>query len=210
MMQANPVSQESSLIPTWRRVSELADLVEIFDPSVQVCSWQRKADPVITRYLAGLQTAAMQSIETLSGSASPKLSGFEPADGQEALIEDLSFLREIVCELLGCNAVGMRFARVDNAMCPGWHIDRTGIRLVSTYHGPGTHWLQNQDADRSNLRENKLQSAPFIEASVSEIVLLKGSLWQENQCYGAIHRSPEVASNSPLRTLVTMDPLWPA
>ena len=53
---------------------------------------------------------------------------------------------------------------------------------------------ENQDVDRSSLCLNKFESEPFFEASVGEIVLLKGSLWQENEGFGAVHRSPEIAS----------------
>ncbi len=198
----------ASLLPGWQRVTELADLVEIFDPAVQVCSWQRGIDPAIGEYLSGLQTSATQSIETLTEADLPKLTDLPAGHSKSALIKDLSFLQEIVCELLGCNAVGLRFARVGHAMCPGWHVDRAGIRLVCTYQGPGTQWLESQDIDRSNLRQNKLESEPFVEATVGEIVLLKGSLWQQNEAFGAVHRSPEVSSNTQLRTLVTLDPLW--
>ena len=198
----------ANFVPAWKRVDELADLVEIFDPSVQVCSWQRDIDPAIGNYLAGLQQTPLQSIETLATTDSPGLASLPADDARSALIEDLSHLQEIISELLGCTAVGMRFARVGHAMCPGWHVDQTGIRLVCTYHGPGTQWLENQNTDRSNLRKNKLESEPFIEAAVGEVVLLKGSLWQENEGFGAVHRSPEITSNNSLRTLVTLDPLW--
>jgi len=198
----------ATCVPAWKRVDELADLVEIFDPSVQVCSWQREIEPVIGNYLAGLHQEPMQSVETLSENGSPGLSSLSADDGQSVLIEDLSLLRNIVCDLLGCPAVGMRLARIGHAMCPGWHIDRVGIRLVCTYQGPGTQWLEKQDMDRSNLHQNRNESAAFVEAAVGEIVLLKGSLWQDNEAFGAIHRSPEIASNTPLRTLVTLDALW--
>jgi hypothetical protein len=41
--------------PTWRRVTHLADLVEFFDPAVQVCVWQRDVDATVSEYLAGLE-----------------------------------------------------------------------------------------------------------------------------------------------------------
>lgn len=118
----------------------------------------------------------------------------------------IELLGDIVGELLGCDAIGLRVARIDRAMCPGWHVDHTGIRLVCTYQGPGTEWLDAQDVDRRELPSIK---AAFVQATPGEIVLLKGSLWQDNEAFGAVHRSPAPSPVS-LRTLVTLDPLWDA
>lgn len=199
--------------PTWRAVSELADLVEIFDPAVQVCVWQREMDPRVSTYLAGLErTDTLQAIETLSAEGRPRLArlpaGPEPAPGRAALIDDLSLLREIVCELLGCPAVGLRLTRVGHAMCPGWHIDRVGIRLVCTYQGPGTQWLDHQGVDRCEQSLARLADGAFVQAGPGDLVLLKGALWQDNEGLGAVHRSPEIAIGVGPRTLVTLDPLW--
>ena len=196
-------------IPTWHRVPELADLVEIFDPGVQVCTWRRESDPGIEAYLSQLhQTSELQRIETLSPALPPKLEGLPEGPGRAALIADLSLLRDVVSELLGCVAVGLRFARIGRAMCPGWHSDRTGIRLVCTYQGPGTQWLDDQSVDRRDLQSDNAENGDFVEARPGEIVLLKGSLWQGNDKCGAIHRSPDLGPAEPLRTLVTLDPLW--
>ena len=198
-------------VPTWRRVPELADLAEAFDAGVQVCSWRRVIDPAIAAYLAQLhQAGEFQALETLSPAARPRLDGLPDRPGRSALIDDLALLQEIVCELLGCAAVGLRLARLGRAMCPGWHVDRVGIRLLCTYQGPGTQWLDDQGVDRGDLRSAHTAEAAFIQADPGEIVLLKGALWHGNDAFGAVHRSPEPVPNAPLRTLVTLDPLWRA
>ena len=197
--------------PTWRRVTHLADLVEIFDPAVQVCVWQRDMDAAVSAYLAGLErTGTLQTMETLTAAGRPRLTCLPAGPGRAALIDDLSLLREIVCELLGCPAVGLRLARVDHAMCPGWHIDRVGIRLICTYQGPGTPWVDDQGIDRRDLSLTRMADGAFIQATPGEMVLLKGALWQGNERLGAVHRSPEIAAGAGARTLVTLDPLWHA
>ncbi|MEJ2630706.1 MAG: DUF1826 domain-containing protein [Acidihalobacter sp.] len=209
MSEANVALEAIPVVPIWRRVSELADLVEIFDPAVQVCSWRREIDPAIETYLSQLhQTGALHVLETLSPAAQPRLNALPGVTGRASLIEDLSLLREVVCELLGCVAAGLRLARVGRAMCPGWHVDRVGIRLVCTYQGSGTQWLDDQNIDRRDLSPGRMKENAFIEASSGEIVLLKGALWQDNNTFGAIHRSPGLRSSASLRTLITLDPLW--
>jgi hypothetical protein len=212
MSLANFVNSETiTTAPTWRRVAELADLVEIFEPGVQICSWQRAIDPPINDYLSALnQTAELQLIESLSPDSQLKLNRLPEGVGRDALIDDLSFLSEIVCELMGCSEVGLRLARVGRAMCPGWHIDRTSIRLVSTYQGPGTEWLEDQGVERGNLDAECNREKAAVQATAGEIVVLKGALWQENEAFGAVHRSPELVPDTSLRTLVTLDPLWRA
>jgi hypothetical protein len=195
--------------PGWRRVSDLSNLVDIFQPEVQVCAWPREIDPAITTYLESLgQTGTMQVIETLQADDQLGLSHLPAGPGRNSLIDDLSLLRDIVCELLGCPAVGLRVARLGHAMCPGWHIDRTGIRLVCTYQGPGTEWLVDQSINRCDLNHSGMEDRDYIQASAGEIILLKGELWQGNELFGSVHRSPELTASNRLRTLVTIDPLW--
>ena len=210
MAKPNIAPEATPAMSTWRQVPELVDLTEIFDPGVQVCSWQREIDPSIETYLSQLQQAGeLQVLETLFPAHQPKLNGLAGGPGRAALIEDLSLLREVVSELLGCTAVGLRLARIGRAMCPGWHVDGVGIRLVCTYQGPGTQWLDNQDVERCDLHARKTEPGDFIQAVPGEIVLLKGALWQDNEAFGAIHRSPDLGSSAAPRTLITLDPLWP-
>ncbi len=106
MAETRIAPDATTALPTWHRVPQLADLVEIFDAGVQVCSWQREIDPAIATYLSRLhQTAELQVTETLSPATEPRLDGLPDGPGRASLMEDLSLLREVVCELLGRAAV---------------------------------------------------------------------------------------------------------
>ena len=70
MSQTNVRPDGADELPHWRRVSKLAELVEIFEPGVQVCTWKRQVDPAIERYLCGLdQSREVKEIEFLSQGA---------------------------------------------------------------------------------------------------------------------------------------------
>lgn len=100
-----------------------ADLVEIFTPGVQVCTWTRSIDPLIAEYLARLNhLESFQNIEMVNGNELPRLSRFPTGHGREALLEDLALLNEIARDLLGCPGTGLRLAQTDRAMCPGWSL----------------------------------------------------------------------------------------
>jgi hypothetical protein len=126
------------------------------------------------------------------------------------LAADLSRLIEIYADLLGCPAIGVRLEVLERPMCPAFHIDRTGIRLLCTYLGEGTQWLDDSGLgpdEREMLKthpsDDRLgQAAPF------DILLLKGSLWQNNETRGAIHRSPPMRPDAGVRYLVALDALW--
>ena len=140
----------------WQRVDELVDLVGIFDANVQISAFPRRLDDSLKEYLSQLNgEGELQLIETVSRTDELELERLPEGPGKSALIEDLSLLRDIVCDLVDCDAVGLRVARVSQAMCPGWHIDRVGIRMVCTYQGPGTQWLEDQSVDRSLLSQIK-------------------------------------------------------
>jgi hypothetical protein len=145
--------------PTWRRVTHLADLVEIFDPAVQVCVWQRDTSPAVIAYLRVLeQTGTLHTLETLSqvDQDQPQLASLPAAPGRAALIDDLSLLREILCKLLGCPAVGLRLARLGYAMCPGWH-DCAVVRLAAIAEDPETELSTRVDCLKTVARYTRPQ-----------------------------------------------------
>jgi hypothetical protein len=189
------------------RVEAVADLADIFAPEIQICVLARTPDP---RIVASLQSAAARGFNGLRrvvGSADAaqalELPGLDE-DGAP-LARDIAALTGLYIDLLGCPAVGLRLEALDRAMCPGWHYDRTGIRLLCTYRGPGTEWLDDAGIDRGRLRN--LQAMPASgQASAFDIVLLKGALWQGNDGRGAIHRSP--APRDGIRYLLALDALW--
>ena len=209
MSALNPVVSHDAF--TWREVSQVVDLVEIFEAGVQVCSWHRPANPRITNYLDRVaHVGTLQLLETLESNERAKLDRLPAGEGREQLIDDLAFLTELLCDLVDCPAVGLRSTRVESAMCPKWHIDRVPIRMLCTYEGPGTEWLDDQGVAHSELSKPSVAQGACQQAAAFDIVLLKGSLWQENEKKGAIHRSPAVAPGNGRRTLVSLDPLWPS
>jgi hypothetical protein len=197
-----------------RRAETLADLCAIFEPQVQVCVHSRPAPANLAPTLdaAGLDAwAGVRTVLRLGRDGPSGLSDLALpvlADGGAALLGELAFLTELYGELLGCPAVGLRVECLDRAMCPRWHVDRTGIRLLCTLSGPGTEWLDDAVVDRAALRDGAAELAPGGRAAPFDIVLLKGSAWQGNAERGAIHRSPAVPPGSGPRLLVALDALW--
>jgi hypothetical protein len=208
MSALNSVSSHSD--ESWRRVSAIAQLADIFDPAMQVCSWQRTIDSNLTFYATEAAGHGTQQImEMLKTGDRAKLADLPADEGRELLQDDVALLTEILCELVDCPCVGVRYASVENAMCPRWHVDHVPIRLLCTYAGPGTEWLDNQGVDKRKLSDPEIAAGACQRAVSGEVVLLKGALWQGNTGFGAIHRSPAMAPGEQPRMLLTLDPMWP-
>ncbi|RTL48516.1 MAG: DUF1826 domain-containing protein [Rhodocyclaceae bacterium] len=206
----------------YRRTNTLLDLTCIFDSQVQVASWPRPLQPEVQTYLA--EAARLGRLgqglrQRLAWDQPPDLSDLPDLPGRPALAKEVAELCMLYGDLLGCPYIGMRIEVVEGAMCPRFHVDRTGIRLVCTWRGSGTEWLDDARLDRSRLgigsggtpdEESGLLPADITihQADNFELVLLKGSLWQGNQGQGAIHRSPAVVPEHSPRVLIALDALW--
>jgi hypothetical protein len=202
--------------------AEAGDLAAIFDDAVQIAVLPRAADPTITGYLA--QAVATGTLGSgfriaLRFGDRPVLSSLPDLPGRDVLAGDLGALAELYGDLLGCDTVGLRMEVVGRAMCPRFHVDHVGIRMLCTYRGPGTEWLDEDCADRNFLgarsgglpdHETGLirDNAGIRAVPPFAIVLLKGDLWQGNAGHGIIHRSPMVTEDQVPRVLVAIDAVW--
>ncbi len=130
-----------------------------------------------------------------------------------------TLLADMLAELLDAESIGYRLEVVGKAMCPRLHVDRVGIRLLCTYRGPGTEWVEDAAVDRRFLgaasggqpdeMSGLLLAGHRIEAIPPfAVALLKGSLWQGNDGRGIVHRSPAVAADEAPRVLLAMDAGW--
>jgi hypothetical protein len=204
------------------RCAEASDLVAIFEDAVQIAVLPRVEDATITGYLAQATAAGSLGVGfriTLRPGDRPDVSGLPDRPGRSALADDLAALAELYGDLLGCDAVGLRLEVVGRAMCPRFHVDHVGIRMLCTYRGPGTEWLDEHCADRRFLGARSgglpdevsgmiLDPAGIHAVPPCAIVLLKGDLWQGNAGRGNIHRSPQVPEDQVPRVLVAIDAVW--
>lgn len=201
---------------------DIAALTGIFEPECQVSLWHRPEPAGVAAYLQAALDAGRLGRgfrKTLGINEACDFPELPDLPGKQTLVDDLQLVAEVFSELLGCPGIGLRLEVLDKAMCPRFHVDRTGIRLLCTYRGPGTEWLPEHLADRSRMgplagglpdassgliRDN----AAIGRAPGYSLVLLKGSLWQGNAGRGAIHRSPAVSENEAPRIVLALDAVW--
>ncbi|MCV6614117.1 MAG: DUF1826 domain-containing protein [Cellvibrionaceae bacterium] len=193
--------------PRYRQVSmgHNADvLTQIYDDAINLAIWQRQLGPAVRAASNELLNATkVQCRATLSsGKIAAYLSASLPTTPhRQALIDDICLVAEMFSYLFGLDQIGLRLSSLEVAMCPKFHVDRVPCRLVTSYAGTGTEWVGDQGLDRSKLgrgsqglsdaQSGLLSSASTIETmGLGHVGLLKGELWQGNENYGLVHRSP--------------------
>ncbi|AGA34807.1 protein of unknown function DUF1826 [Thioalkalivibrio nitratireducens DSM 14787] len=146
------VSPPDADAPHTATSTSVGGLVRIFEPGVQIAWFERAPVPAIPEYLQAV-ARRLASGRSRVVHADDELPDLELPDdaGKDALFAEIGWLTRVYTDLLGCPSVGLRIEVLDRPMCPRFHVDCTGIRLVCTWSGPGTEWLHDGWADRSRL-----------------------------------------------------------
>lgn len=118
-----------------------------------------------------------------------------------ALAEDAAQLARLFCAAMDIATFELRLEVVRTDSCRRFHADYVSARLITTYVGEGTDWLDDADAERVGAgtephRINRL--AAF------DVALFKGKLATDRP---AIHRSPPIAGTAGgARLLLVLNP----
>ncbi len=191
-------------------------MTRILDEDVNLAIWQRQLPVHIVDFgalLLSLDEPLADAIvlEMADEKAQPNLRGlatrFNDLEGYAGFIADVSWLVSAYACLLGAKRIGLRLRALDKAMCPRFHVDHVPVRLITTYAGIGSQWLEEGVMDRRQLGQPQAeptQSALIQQVNAGEVALLKGEKWQGNEGAGLIHRSPALAPGE-RRLILTLD-----
>mmetsp|Transcript_2268 Transcript_2268/g.3150 ORF Transcript_2268/g.3150 Transcript_2268/m.3150 type:complete len:287 (-) Transcript_2268:415-1275(-) len=131
----------------------------------------------------------------------------------ELLLKDIKEVCEWFCSTVGRETIDCRLVLSDQVPCPRLHVDKVHSRLICTYSGPGTEWLQNDDILWGNIQKYKdeadhlkfntmvmKENATVFSSQEGELLLLRGTKWAGFSKRPAVHKSPVV--NDSQRRLV--------
>ncbi|GAA0549393.1 DUF1826 domain-containing protein [Rheinheimera aquimaris] len=170
---------------------EAGVLTDIFADDVNLASWQRQKNTAIAEYCRSLRfSMPLKRIVSAESVQNDIVFALPDAPGKAELLADIALQCQMFACLMDCKQLGLRLETLSKPMCPKFHTDHLVCRLVCTYMGPGTEWLDSAG--------NTVQATPFA------VTLLKGSGWEGNEQQAIVHRSP--ASDLP-RVLLTLDPM---
>ena len=106
---------------------------------------------------------------------------------------------------LPAETITCRLALINGVRCPKWHEDYVKIRLLKTYYGIGTEWV---DPDDMGVRAmNHLRSAmdwdldvkdrrKIKRANVNDVLIISGRVREDSLITPVLHRSPPVIESS--------------
>ena len=92
-------------------------------------------------------------------------------------------------------------------MYPRFHVDHVPLRLISTYAGVASEWLEEGGMDRRRLGDAQAEprdSERIQRLQAGWVALAKGEKWSGNEGAGLIHRSPTPPPGE-RRLLLTLD-----
>ncbi len=118
-----------------------------------------------------------------------------------ALVEDVSRLAQAFCEAMDLATFELRLEVVRTDSCRKFHADYVTARLITTYVGEGTDWLDEADAARAAAG---LAPQHIGRLATFDVGLFKGKLATERP---AIHRSPPIGdTRGGARLLLVLNP----
>tara|TARA_R110000787_G_scaffold115076_4_gene224967 strand:+ start:1256 stop:1918 length:663 start_codon:yes stop_codon:yes gene_type:complete len=194
-------------------------MTSIYQPHINLVIWQRQLQKTLQDYIdaltQGLNALQLRTI-IAPAEVSEWLGGLLPEDPRRHLfIDDVSQLVEMYADLFDLNVVGLRLSLINETMCPRFHTDHLACRLVTTYSGQGSEWLQEGNVDRSKLGAGAKGMADQLsgiyqhhqdiqQLQQGEVGLFKGDGWINSQVNGIVHRSPHI-NKTDKRLLLTLD-----
>ena len=185
-------------------------LAEVLQDGVNLAVWRRRLPAQLEDFAALVislgQPLADQRVIDVNEEQKPVLPDLlrEAADlhGYEAFVADVTWLVAAYTCLVGARRVGLRLRVLNAPMCPRFHVDNVPLRLLTTYVGPGSEWLQERDSCRGELHTAQSPVDNIQHLQAAEVAVLKGEKWQGNEGAGLVHRSPSTQRG---RLLLSLD-----
>jgi len=203
--------------PLQQIASEQIDVFgEVLRDHINLALWQRRLPAQISDFAQAVLAQGMPLAESIvldlvDDDSSPDLSGlvshYSDLPGQQAFLADVAWLVSAFACLLDARRIGLRLRILDKAMCPRFHVDHVPVRLITSYAGVGSEWLEEGVMARRRLGDPAAEPgdpALIQRAEAGHVLLAKGEKWIGNEGGGLIHRSPQPPAGE-RRLLLTLD-----
>ncbi|SET23786.1 Protein of unknown function [Nitrosomonas marina] len=186
-------------------------LTRIYDTHIKLCIYRRTMNTDVKDYANFLKntfhTLQLTQIVSLHNLNDLLCASLPQHQYRQSFINDMHTVMEMFACLFELNQIGFRLCVLNKTMCPRFHTDKVPCRLITSYAGKGTEWL-DCNAYSTNFIEI-LNEKPGYSDSVQrlnsgDIALFKGDKWEGNENSGAIHRSPDIDADE-TRLLLSLD-----
>ena len=178
----------------------------VLAPGTNIAVWRRALPEGVSPCLAPLMHSApfVASAEDRPEAALDALATRLPAPLPAALRADMLALARCFLALTGDAVLRIRLEALRGPGCHRWHADAVGLRMLCTYRGPGTEWLELPGGAAAARRRDQPALTPS-RLGAGDVAVLKGERWPGNAGNGCIHRSPPNADDAPPRLVLCLD-----
>lgn len=170
-------------------------LERIHEPGLEMAVW-RRALPELAAGLDGLADEHLPEARILVEARAPEpaiaamLAGKANVAG---LAEDIGLLVRLFGRIAGEEKVDLRLEPVAGDGCWKFHRDCVRLRLLVTYRGPGTQWVDPADSAAA-LAGQRDYAGPLRHLRRFDAALFKGD--RAGAGRGIVHRSPPAAARA--------------
>ncbi|MGF1615581.1 MAG: DUF1826 domain-containing protein [Gammaproteobacteria bacterium] len=141
-------------------------LATVLTPGINLSLWRPRSLASVVNEVADLTASTFPNVRCLT-STDTCAADIDALFRQQGLmcagflrwIDDLIQLTEIFSGLVGARPITLRLETTDQDSCPRFHVDRTYLRLLCVYRGPGTEWLENKQVNRYALQHGAPNAA---------------------------------------------------
>ena len=189
---------------------EAEGLAAINGPDMELVIWRRELPQCLRNWIEHIDVADFRDIhvliqpQALRQALRPLLdaNGMPPGDMRNLLIGDVDDLVSGFSRVARTDLVDIRLERITHDACWKFHRDCVEARLLTTYRGPATEWIQPIHAERA-LREQKRFKGPVEQFRNNDVAIFKGSCAEPGS--GIVHRSPPIADTGRTRLLLCLN-----
>ena len=185
-------------------------LAAINEPDMALVIWRRALPPRLQTWLDQVDASCLPHLRVLvrpgdlRRAVEPHLdeAGMPAGDMRDLLVGDVEDLVSAFAGIARSGLVDVRLERVSHDSCWKFHRDYVEARLLTTYRGPGTEWVQPIHAERA-LRAQKRFEGPLEHARGNDVAIFKGNCAGPDS--GIVHRSPPIAGTGCTRLLLALN-----
>ncbi len=185
-------------------------LAAINRPDMELVIWRRALPLCLQTWLERMDASRLPDVRILARPSDfrrdiePHLDdcGMPPGDMRDLLIGDVDDLVSGFSKVTRTDLVDVRLERVSHDACWKFHRDCVEARLLTTYRGPATEWVQPGHAEAA-LRAQKRFKGPIEHLRAHDVAIFKGSCAGPGS--GIVHRSPPIAGTGRTRLLLCLN-----
>lgn len=125
--------------------------------------------------------------------------------------KDIGDLLSLFNSVIKSDSYKLYLATVSNNMCSRFHTDINDLRMLCTYKGPGTLWLEedNVNWDAEDCCDDGecmvIDKSQIQRAETGAVVILKGAIYPGEGTKAVLHRSPTIEESGEKRLLLRID-----